>query len=68
VIAPRFYVITVNALQYATWNLAGAKSLHADPLTKVLVRAGKFVGYGFHRQFDANFSLHRTQLIDVDFH
>ncbi len=63
-----FDIFAVDSLEHAARNLAGAKAFDSHALAKVFIRVGKFFGDPIRRQFDADFALHRTQFIDIDFH
>ena len=63
-----FNLIAVHSLEYVARDFAAAKTFDSDSLAEVLVSAGEFAGNSFCRKFDANFSLHGTQFIDINFH
>ena len=63
-----FHLVAIEPLQHAAWNFTAAKSLDANPLAEIFVGARKLAGDGLGGKLDADFSLHWTYFIDVDFH
>src|SRR5438093_13464502 len=63
-----FHLRAVDALQYSSGNLAGAKPFYTNSLAEILIGPGKLTGNRFRRKFHANLPLHRAQFVDVDFH